>query len=745
MDIEGKQLEQLIGSVERIVFRNEDNGWTVIELDDGQELHKVVGVLPMVGVGETLRLLGGWVEHPSFGIQFRAEYCERHLPTEEDAILRYLSSGAVKGVGQATAIRIVERFGSHALEVLEKEPERLTEIKGISPAKAQKIAEEYAAQFGLREVLLAFSGYGLTPGEALRCWKKWGASTVERIRQNPYLLCTSGLYIGFERADRICMGMDRPADDPNRVEAGLVYILRHNLNNGHTCLPADKLCETAVGLLGVEPDRVAEVLESMLSSFTVKEETFGGRRFIFLNHLHRAEKYCAARIRLIAGFPPLPNRHIEESIDRIERQGGITYAAQQRRAIVEAVQKGALILTGGPGTGKTTTLEAIIAILEQMGETVAIAAPTGRAAKRIAELTGREAKTLHRLLEVQWEDEETPAFGRNEKNPLDADAVVVDELSMVDVLLFESLLRAMKTGCRLILVGDTDQLPAVGPGCILHDLIESGVLPVVQLTEVFRQAMASHIVSNAHRIVAGQMPEMAFRDGDFFFLPQKSAQCLTQTWLDLCSYRLPGSYGYTAFNGIQVLCPGRKGELGTRELNRRLQALLNPESEERRELTVEGTLLRVGDKVMHVRNNYDIGWTRDDGEMGQGVFNGDIGVLEDIDTREATLSVRYDDRVAVYTRQEAQDLELAYAVTVHKSQGSEFDAVILPLHRLPPMLCYRNLLYTAVTRAKSLLIIVGSRATVEQMVENNRKTRRYSGLGYFLSQGAAQAEGAALP
>ena len=733
--MEEKQLDQLIGSVERIVFRNEDNGWTVIELDDGQELHKVVGVLPMVGVGETLRLLGGWVEHPSFGVQFRAEYCERHLPTDEDAILQYLSSGAVKGIGQATAIRIVEKFGSSALEVMEKEPERLTEIKGISPAKAQKIAEEYAAQFGLREVLLAFSGYGLTPGEALRCWKKWGASTVERMRQNPYLLCSSGLYIGFERADQICMGMDRPADDPNRVEAGLLYILRHNLNNGHTCLPADKLCETAVSLLGVEPGMVAEVLDGMLAAFTVKEELFDERRFIFLNHLHRAEKYCAARIRLIGGFPPLPNRHIEESIDRIERQSGITYAAQQRLAIVEAVEKGALILTGGPGTGKTTALEAIIAILEQMGETVAIAAPTGRAAKRIAELTGREAKTIHRLLEVQWEDEETPAFGRNEKNPLDADAVVVDELSMVDVILFESLLRALKTGCRLILVGDTDQLPAVGPGCVLHDLMESGVLPVVQLTEVFRQAMESHIVSNAHRIVAGQMPEMAFRDGDFFFLSQDSVQGVTQTVLDLCSYRLPGKYGYTVFNGIQVLCPGRKGELGTRELNRRLQALLNPESEERRELTVEGTTLRVGDKVMHIRNNYDIGWTRDDGEIGQGVFNGDIGVLEDIDTRESTLSVRYEDRVAFYTKQEAQDLELAYAATVHKSQGSEFDAVILPLYRNPPMLCYRNLLYTAVTRAKSLLIIVGSRATVAEMVNNNRKTLRYSGLGRVLQQG----------
>ena len=729
-----KQLDQLTGTVERVVFRNEDNGWTVIELDDGQELHKAVGVLPMVSVGETLRLLGGWVDHPSFGVQFRAEYCERHLPTEEDAILRYLSSGAVKGIGQATAIRIVEKFGRQALEVLEKEPQRLTEIRGISPAKAAKIAEEYASQFGLREVLLAFSGYGITPGEALRCWKKWGASTVERIRQNPYLLCTSGLYIGFGRADQICMGMDRPADDPRRIEAGLLYILRHNLNNGHTCLPADKLAETGVALLGVEPALVNDTLESMLASFTVKEETFDGRRFIFLNHLHRAEKYCAARIRLLGSFPPLPNRHVEESIDRIEKQDGITYAAEQRRAIVEAVEKGALILTGGPGTGKTTTLEAIIAILEQMGETVSIAAPTGRAAKRIAELTGREAKTLHRLLEVQWEDEDTPAFGRNEKNPLDADAVVVDELSMVDALLFESLLRALKTGARLILVGDADQLPAVGPGCVLHDLMESGVLPVVQLTEVFRQAMESHIVSNAHRIVAGQMPETAFRDGDFFFLSQDSAQGVTQTVLDLCSYRLPRKYGYSVWNGIQVLCPGRKGELGTRELNRRLQSLLNPESEDRREITVEGVTLRTGDKVMHIRNNYDIGWTRDDGEIGQGVFNGDIGVLEDVDVRESTLTVRYDDRVAFYTKQEAQDLELAYAVTVHKSQGSEFDAVILPVYRNPPMLCYRNLLYTAVTRAKSLLILVGSRATVAEMVNNNRKTLRYSGLGYFLKQ-----------
>ena len=731
----GSPADQLVGTVERIVFRNEDNGWTVLELDDGQELHKAVGVLPMVGVGETLRLTGAWVDHPSFGVQFRAEQAQRHLPEGEDAILRYLSSGAVKGIGPATALRIVEKFGDRALDVMEKEPQRLTEIRGISPAKARKLGEEYAAQFGLREVMLAFSSYGLTPGEALRCWKKWGASTVERIRANPYLLCSAGLYIGFERADQICMGMDRSPDDSRRVEAGLLYVLRHNLGNGHTCLPEDKLISTTSALLGVETDKVAETLEGMVYAFTVKVEEFQERRFVFLNHLHRAERSIASRIRLMGGFPPLPDGRVEERVDAVERSLGIAYAAQQRRAIVDAVEKGLLILTGGPGTGKTTTLRAIILLLEQMGETVALAAPTGRAAKRLSELTGREAKTLHRLLEVQWEDnEDAPAFARNEKNPLDADAVVVDELSMVDVLLFDSLLRALKAGCRLVLVGDTDQLPAVGPGSVLGDLMASGEVPVVQLTEVFRQAMQSRIVSNAHRIVAGEMPDLNARDGDFFFLPQDSAQGVVQTVLDLCSYRLPRTYGLSVFDGLQVLCPGRKGELGTRELNRRLQALLNPEADDRREMAVEGTILRVGDKVMHVRNNYDIVWTRDDGESGQGVFNGDIGVLEDMDTREGTLSIRYDDRVALYTRQEAQDIELAYAATVHKSQGSEFDAVILPLYRNPPMLCYRNLLYTAVTRAKTLLILVGSRDTLAEMVKNDRKTLRYTGLEWFLRE-----------
>lgn len=732
--LEEKSLEKLNGSVERIVYRNDESNWTVLELASENELHKVVGVMPMVAVGETLSLAGGWVEHPSFGIQFRAEYCERHLPVGGDAILRYLSSGAIKGVGQATAIRIVEKFGDKALEILEEEPQRLVEVKGISPSRAAKIAEEYAKQFGLREVMMAFAEYGLTPNEAFRCWKRWGSATIDRVRANPYVLCSGGLYIGFERADKICIDMGRPADDPRRLEAGVIYVLRHNLGNGHTCLPFDKLVDVTASLLGVSKEQIAETIDGMVNTFDVKDEVFDGRRYIFLNHLHRAEKYIATRIGLMLQMPPPSVEDTESRIKRIEKRRGITYAEQQRLAITQALRKGVLILTGGPGTGKTTTLEAIITLLEEMGQSVAIAAPTGRATKRISELTGKEAKTIHRLLEVKWDDEDVPVFDRNEKNPLDSDAVVVDELSMVDSLLFDSLLRAVKTGCRLIMVGDSDQLPAVGPGSVLNDLIESGELPTVQLTEVFRQALCSNIVSNAHRIVAGQMPVLNYRKGDFFFISQDNPHDVSQTVLDLCSTRLPAKYGLTVMNGIQVLCPSRKGELGTREMNQKLQKLINPPSDKRREMVVEGVALRVGDKVMHIKNNYDIVWTKDNGEVGQGVFNGDIGILERVDPREGTLSVRYDDRIAVYSSQDAQDLELAYSVTVHKSQGSEFDAVILPIFNNTPMLCYRNLLYTAVTRARSLLIIVGSIKTVARMVENDRKTRRYTGLRYFLTE-----------
>ncbi|MDD3693150.1 MAG: ATP-dependent RecD-like DNA helicase [Oscillospiraceae bacterium] len=731
--MEEKSLETLNGSVERIVYRNDQNNWTVLELESGDKLHKVVGVMPMVGVGEILNLSGVWVEHPNFGIQFKAEYCERHLPVGEDAILRYLSSGVIKGVGQATALRIVKKFGDESLEIIENQPHRLTEIKGISPARAGRIAEQFAQQFGLREVILAFSDYGITPNEALRCWKKWGAESIDRIRSNPYLLCSSGLYIGFDRADKISMDMGRPADDENRLEAGLLYVLRHNLRNGHTCLPADKLISVAAKMLGVEHDKVAKSLENMVLKFSVKQETFTQRSFIFLPYVHNAEKYAAIRILTMLENPPEPVADTLLKIDYVEKRLGITYAEHQRQAISMALNKGVLILTGGPGTGKTTTLRAIITLLEDMGHRVDITAPTGRAAKRLSDVTAREAKTIHRLLEVKWDDEELPLFERNEKNPLDADAVIVDELSMVDSLLFESLLRALKNGCRLIMVGDSNQLPAVGAGSVLHDLIASGKLPCVQLSEVFRQALKSNIVLNAHQIVAGKMPVLNYREGDFFFLPVKNTHQAVQTVLDLAINRLPAKYEYDIKNGIQILCPGRQGELGTREINRRLQDLINPAGSDRAELVIEGMALRTGDKVMHIRNNYDIVWTKDGGGTGQGVFNGDIGILEKVNKRDRTLSVRYDDRVALYVGEQAHDLELAYAITVHKSQGSEFDAVILPLFYVQPLLCYRNLLYTALTRAKSLLIIVGSSKTVYDMVENNKKARRYTGLCHFLT------------
>lgn len=731
--------ETLSGTVEHIVFTNEENGWTVLELDTGKDLETVVGTFPQVQVGEQLRLQGGFVEHKSFGRQFKATAYESRLPTDAVAILRYLSSGAVKGVGPATATRIVDRFGADSLRILEEEPERLAQIKGITLEKARKMGESFCAQFGLREVVMAFATYGLTPNEALRCWKKFGSLTLAKVKANPYLLCTPGLQIGFERADQVSLSMQGDRLDPHRLEAGVLYVLRHNLNNGHTCLPEDKVIPTAMKLLGVPEESVTTAVERMVAEGQLAREPLRERAFLFLPRMLEAERFIANRMMLMSGFHTVSVEDLELRIAAMERNFHIEYEEQQRQAMIAAVEKGTLILTGGPGTGKTTTLRGIINLLESMGETVAIAAPTGRAAKRIAELTGRQAKTLHRLLEVRWDDSDAPVFERCEKNPLDADAVVVDEMSMVDTILFESLLRALKTGCRLILVGDTDQLPSVGPGCVLQELMASGTVPVLQLTRVFRQALESRIVYNAHRIVRGEALELDNK-GDCFFMPRASAADVTGTVLELCGKRLPAAYGYTALNGLQVLCPGRKGELGTGELNRRLQELLNPPDKKKAEVSVEGVLLRQGDKVMHTRNNYDIPWEREDGECGSGVFNGDIGVLEEVRPRDDVFTVRYDDRLATYSKQDAQDLELAYAITVHKSQGSEFDAVVLPLFRNMPNLCYRNLLYTAVTRAKKLLVLVGSRQTLQDMIENDRKTRRYTALS-LLMQKAEEAMG----
>lgn len=728
------KLLEMTGSVEQVIFQNEKNQYTILELNINDELVTVVGTIPWVSVGEELRVVGNWVNHPSFGQQFKAEAYERSKPTTTAAILKYLASGAIKGIGAATATKIVEEFGEHTLEIIENNPERLCAIKGITKAKAVKIGEEFQKIYGIREIMLYLSKFGITPEEAVRVWKAYGQQSAERVQEDPYCLCEDNLAIDFNRADGIAESLDKPQDDECRIRAGIQYVLKHNLNNGHTCLPTEKLITTAAKLLGVEQELITKELEYLKENSCVVVQTFNDREFTFSPKLYQSESYSAGRLNMMLRYPAQSIVGIEDYIISIENKFHIQYAQGQKQAITKALSKGILILTGGPGTGKTTTLNAIITILEIKGEKVLLAAPTGRAAKRMSELTGKEAKTIHRLLQVEWNSDDQPAFAKNEKNLLQCDALVIDEMSMVDISLFEGVLRALPLGCRLILVGDCDQLPSVGAGNVLGDLISTKMLPVVQLKEIFRQSMQSLIVTNAHRIVGGQMPELSSKNNDFFFLRYNDAKTISSVILGLYAQRLPASYGYSPQADIQVLAPGRKGELGTIELNKKLQAEINPPDKSKNEISVNGYLLRVGDKVMQIKNDYNLPWTKLDGTTGEGVFNGDIGILLDVDKRAGTLTVQMDDRFVLYDKENAGELELAYAMTVHKSQGNEFQAVIIPMFSGAPQLSYRNLLYTAITRAKNLLILVGTENAIQKMVENDRKTRRYSGLYYFLTE-----------
>ena len=721
---------ELRGSVEGVTFRNEENGFTVLDLNVRGELETVVGILPSVAPGEELRLVGRWDMHASFGRQFRAELCERKMPQTAADLLQYLSGGTIKGVGPATALKIVETFGEEAFDVLENSPERLSRIKGISPAKAMEICQRFREQFAVREVMIALERFGMTATECIRVFRAYGAHAVERVKSDPYCLCDEEIGIPFERADTIARAMQEKPDEKLRAMAGIVHAVRHNLRNGHTCLPCQKLFAPCEALLGCGEDVIREAMDALVDCGRLIRTELGGTPFVFLPRVYEAERSAADHIRMKLRFPPAGRSTLPEEIRLAERKEGVVYANKQREAIRIAAEKGLLILTGGPGTGKTTALRGILRLYEEQGLDVALAAPTGRAAKRMSEVTGREAKTLHRLLEVEWDESDHPRFQRNERNPIDANAVIVDELSMVDIYVFSSLLQALPLGCRLVMVGDSDQLPPVGAGNVLHDLIASGRLPVVTLTEVFRQAQESLIVTNAHRIVRGEMPELSCRTKDFFFL-ERTAHAAVSTICDLYTERLPRAYGYSPTEDIQVLCPSRKGQTGSVRLNQALQQLLNPPAPQKNEITVKGNTLREGDKVMQIRNNYDILWTRG-AEEGVGVFNGDIGVLTRIDPGAGELEVDFDGRRAAYAMENAQDLEPAYAITVHKSQGSEFPAVIVPVAGVVPQLTYRNLLYTAVTRAKKLLILVGDTATVREMTENDRKARRYSALQAFL-------------
>jgi len=601
MEDNREQVVKLSGIIDSITFRREESGFTVLDMDAEGELVTLVGLMPEVYAGEELTVYGRWQTHPTFGNQLAVDSFEQRMPATASAILRYLSGGAIKGIGPATAAKIVEMFGEQSLEIIENDPKRLAQVKGISLDKAEQISEQYKTQFGLSSAMVFLSKYSVNANEALAAWRRWGAALTDMVEADPYVLCAPELGIGFDRIDAACANLERPADDFGRIAAGIKHVLNHNLGNGHTCLPRNKLLDASCFLLGQPLDIVTETLDALLDDGELMEDELAEREFIFLPEMFATEAYCAGRILMLLQYPPNPITGYMAQIELCERMSGIKYEQVQRQAIIAALEKGFLVLTGGPGTGKTTTLNAIIDILESCGQKVSIAAPTGRAAKRITEITGREAKTIHRLLEVQWGMYDQPIFQRDEHNQLECDALIVDELSMTDAALFEALLRAVKPRCRLILVGDSDQLPSVGAGNVLGDLIASNTVPVIQLKEVFRQAQTSAIVTNAHKIVSGQMPDLDLKNNDFFFLESNDPGTVAKTVEDLYFRRLPAAYGYSPLTDIQVLCPGRKGLTGTRELNKHLQQRLNPSHRDRREYKASGIIFREGDKVMQIK------------------------------------------------------------------------------------------------------------------------------------------------
>ncbi len=734
--VESGELYRLEGSVETIVFHNPENGYTVLELATDEELMTVVGEFADISVGETLIVTGTYSNHPKYGLQLKAQIYERLMPATATAIASYLASGAIKGVGPAIAKRLVQMFGDETLTIIEQDPEQLTKIRGITAKKAEQISNEYKKLFGIRTVMLFLAKFGVPAAFAIKTWKKFGLSAQEMVSQNPYVLCCEEIGIGFETADAIARQGGLQQDGFERISAGLRHILRHNTNNGHVCLPARKLIEVCQPLLEVDSHLIGDALDLLVEQNELVRVEVDGEPFIYLPRYYEAECYIASKLALMLGSRPEGIiADIGGVIDGLEQKQGIQYARLQREAIITAITQPLMVLTGGPGTGKTTAISAIIRLLTQTGAKVALAAPTGRAAKRMADLTGVEAKTVHRLLEVDFGDGSgVTRFKRNEKNPLPFEAVIIDETSMMDTLLFESLLRALRFSCRLILVGDPDQLPSVGAGNILGDLIESGEVPVVHLTEIFRQAAQSLIITNAHAIVTGEYPRLDVRDNDFFFLPDSSTARIAATTADLCARRLPNRYGYSPLWDIQVIAPTRVGAVGTGELNRVLQETLNPPDPSKKEFKAGTAVFREGDKVMQIRNNYDLLWEKEDGEEGMGIFNGDIGVIELINRPSSSIVIRFDDRLAEYSFDMANELELAYAITVHKSQGNEYDAVIMPLMDGRSRMYYRNLLYTAVTRAKRLLILLGSRRTVYYMVDNHKKSRRYTNLVHLLGE-----------
>lgn len=722
------------GIAEDIVFQNPDNGYTICVIDSDGEPITVTGIMPGVAEGEMLTAEGKWVNHPTYGRQFAVESYSKEMPATAAAILTYLSSGAVKGIGPVTAKRIVDIYGEDSLNVIEEHPEWLSDIKGITVKKAKEISESFKNQYGMRQVMLYFQGL-LSPNLALKVYKQWGNAAIDILRQNPYLLCDEVDGVGFEKADTFAKSLGVTNEDEDRLIAGVKYVLYAELNrNGNCYMPLDILVKRASEMLGVTPENIKESVVSLSHRSEIVAVKYGDTTAIYLENVYRTEKYCAEKLKLLCDtMTEIPLLDPDAEIAKVEKNTGIKFASFQADAIRFSTTEGVVIVTGGPGTGKTTVIRAIIEMFSSIDIKVCLAAPTGRAAKRMTAATDMPAKTLHRLLECEYTDDDKLAFQRDEDNPLEFGAVIVDEASMVDIFLFSALLRAMKPGTRLLLIGDADQLPPVGAGDVFGDLIKCRSFVAVRLNEIFRQSSDSLIITSAHLINNGKLPPIDNKGKDFFFMPRSNGRELQSLIVELCRTRLPKAYGFDSLSDIQVLCPSRKGEGGTNAINAVMRDLFNPPSPKKCEYTAHSTTFREGDKIMQIHNNYDVGWVTSDGKEGSGVFNGDIGFIVKIDSENQTVIFKFDDdRLCECDFAAFDDIEHAYAITVHKSQGSEYRAVIIPLLDLPRGLMTRNLLYTAVTRAKNLAIITGKLGVMCEMIENNTRMTKYTGLANML-------------
>lgn len=726
------------GTVENVVFQNEENGYTVLSLlTDQGEVVTVVGCIPFAAAGESMTVTGVWVNHPTYGVQMTAELVERRMPQDEEGIICYLASGVLKGVGPATATRLVDKFGADTLRVIEEEPEKLTTLKGITSKKAMEISAAFRSLTGLRRVMEFLSRYDLPVTLAMGLLRAYGDETLKKLKDNPYLLTDERCGVDFSAADEIALAMGFDGDSPCRTEAAVLYELNHNLSNGHVFLPRPKLLAATMELIGVDGEAVEKALDDLCERGAIVCRPIANVQGCYLRRMYEAEVYVAKRLAAACGDDWDCGKNADRIIDDIQKQQGVAYAPEQRRAVALAAERGILLLTGSPGTGKTTSVRGIVTLFERMGLDVLLLAPTGRAAQRMSQLCGRDAQTVHRALGMSWNElTGEVTFRKSEKEPLEADAVIVDEMSMVDLELMASLLRAMRPGCRLVMVGDPDQLPSVGAGNVLGDLLRSGVIPSVSLTEIFRQAEKSAIIRNAHAVNTGRPPELKNTQNDFFFLCRRAPDRLVQTVVELCRQRLPNNMGIPA-EQIQVLSPTRKGVCGTVNLNRALQAALNPPAAGKRQKLWGDMVFREGDRVMQTRNNYDVVWEKDDGSMGAGIFNGDVGVIQEIDPSGELITIQFDDRTCVYTADLLNQLDMAYAMTVHKAQGSEYRCVVLVSAAVAPALMVRGVLYTAITRARELLVLVGDDVAPGQMAANDRQQRRYSGLRRRLREEAA--------